>query len=387
MNVAAETAPLGMAITLASLPGVGPRRLRLLCGSDSVPDAFARLAAGELPPSLLDTGREWPAALRAVDVEAVGHAARRLGIGHVDFCSPNFPTRLRADPEAPAVLFYRGRIEVQEGPTVAIVGTRKATPYGRRVAAAFARELAHQGVSVVSGLAVGIDGAAHDAAVSSARLGARGAPVGVVGSGLDVIYPRQHASLWEAVSELGVLLSEAPPGARPEPWRFPLRNRILAALADVVVVVESATHGGSLHTVEAALVRDKTVLAVPGPVTSPVSQGCNALVGAGAVVASSTDDILTALGFVTERVGERDEHAVLSGADDGSDRARGRSDPLLSEGAEKVLAAVQVEPLLADELVLSLGMPLLDVVRSLGELEALGLTTREGARWLAGRVA
>jgi DNA processing protein len=148
-------------------------------------------------------------------------------------------------------------------------------------------------VRIVSGLALGIDGAAH-LGVLAAGDGAA-PPVAVVGSGLDVLYPRAHARLWQQVAEAGVVLSEAPLGARPEPWRFPARNRILAALADVVVVVESRAKGGSFHTVQAADQRGVPVMAVPGPVRSPASCYTNELLVTGSPPARDVDDVLVAL--------------------------------------------------------------------------------------------
>jgi DNA processing protein len=161
------------------------------------------------------------------------------------------------------------------------------------VAFELGRDLAAAGVRVVSGLALGIDGAAHRGA-----LAAGGAPpVAVVGSGLDVVYPPSHSTLWQQVAGAGLLLSEAPLGARPEPWRFPFRNRIIAALAEVVVVVESAEKGGSRHTVEAAMARDRPIMAVPGSVRSPVSSYTNGLLADGCAPVRDAVDVLVALGL------------------------------------------------------------------------------------------
>jgi DNA processing protein len=146
-------------------------------------------------------------------------------------------------------------------------------------------------VAVVSGLAAGIDGAAHEGALA----GGAAPPVGVVGSGLDVVYPRRHARLWERVAQAGVLLSEGPLGTRPEPWRFPARNRILVALADVLVVVESHPTGGSMHTVRAAEERGLPILVVPGPIRSRASSGTNQLLSQGCHPVCDAQDILTAL--------------------------------------------------------------------------------------------
>src|SRR5204862_1786721 len=143
------------------------------------------------------------------------------------------------------------------------------------------------GVAVISGLALGIDGAAHAGALEADIA----PPIAVVGSGLDVIYPWRHRALWGAVEKQGVVLGEAPLGAAPEPWRFPARNRIVAALADVVIVVESRETGGSMHTVAEALRRDRPVFAAPGPVRSPTSTGTNRLLRDGAQVVCDATDV------------------------------------------------------------------------------------------------
>jgi DNA processing protein len=153
---------------------------------------------------------------------------------------------------------------------------------------------------VVSGLALGIDGAAHRGALEAlAHDPAAARPVGVVGSGHDVVYPARHRDLWAAVAADGLLLSEAPLGARPEGWRFPARNRILAALAQVVVVVESHAGGGSLHTVDEAIRRDLPVLAAPGSVRNPAAAGTNQLLADGCHPVRDVDDVLVALGLAT----------------------------------------------------------------------------------------
>ena len=163
-----------------------------------------------------------------------------------------YPAVLADDLSPPPVLFARGDVAALDGRRVTIVGTRSATAAGREVAAELGAGLAQAGVRVVSGLARGIDGWAHRGALSAVG---GGPPVGVVASGLDVVYPPEHRPLWDEVVERGVLLSEVPPGTTPHALRFPLRNRILAALGEVVVVVESKRKGGSLITVEEALLR------------------------------------------------------------------------------------------------------------------------------------
>ncbi|HEV7887874.1 MAG TPA: DNA-processing protein DprA [Acidimicrobiales bacterium] len=262
-------------------------------------DRLHRLLEGRLPAAAwwaVRGGRAGPGPARAAarvslaDV-AARHAAKGVAIRRLGTSA--YPLVLAEDHEAPPVLFTWGSIDVLEAdrPRVAMIGTRRCTNYGRDVARQLGRELAEAGVSVVSGLAAGIDGAAHDGALA----GGGAPPVGVVGSGLDVVYPRRHAVLWERVAGAGLLLSEAPLGCRPEPWRFPARNRIIAALAHVLVVVESDVRGGSMHTVRAAEERGVPVLAVPGPIRSRASSGTNQLLSQGCHPVCDTADVLTAL--------------------------------------------------------------------------------------------
>ncbi|MEO7397168.1 MAG: DNA-processing protein DprA, partial [Ilumatobacteraceae bacterium] len=181
-----------------------------------------------------------------------------------------------------------------------VVGTRNATASGRDTASTLGRDLAAQGVHVVSGLARGIDGCAHRGALS-AESGA--GPIAVVATGLDVVYPPEHRRLWDAVAERGVVLSEAPPGTKPEPFRFPLRNRIIAALSEVLVVVESRERGGSLITVDEARKRSVTVMAVPGALANRAANGTNDLVREGCPIVTDVRDVMIGLGLDSSRAG------------------------------------------------------------------------------------
>jgi DNA processing protein len=215
------------------------------------------------------------------------------GVDVVVAGEPGYPAPLLDDPRRPAALFVRGDLDVLDARRVGIVGTRNATQRGRETAARFGYELAAEGVVVVSGLAKGIDGAAHRGAL--AVDGAR--PVAVVGTGPDRPYPAQHAQLWEAVAARGALISEWPPGTSPDAFRFPLRNRILAALVEVLVVVESRERGGSLITAREAAERGVEVFAVPGRPQSRAALGTNKLLCDGAAPVTETADVLMALGL------------------------------------------------------------------------------------------
>ena len=295
--------PEGWAAALAGLPAMGPARLRAVLGTWAPAEAWDRVATGAgcsrpavalvCRPDPAGVAAHWRAAARSVSVAAVWEAHRRAGVTVTLARGAGFPAALADDPESPAILFSRGDPAVLEGRRVAIVGTRRCTRYGRDVAYELGHDLASAGVRVVSGLALGVDGAAHRGVLASGGA----PPVAVVGSGVDVVYPPAHRELWEQVATRGLLLAEAPLGARPEAWRFPVRNRIIAALAEVVVVVESAEKGGSRHTVEAAMARDRPVMAVPGSVRSPVSSYTNGLLADGCHPVRDALDVLVALGL------------------------------------------------------------------------------------------
>jgi DNA processing protein len=292
--------------------------------------------------------------------EADRDAHRAAGVAVHLLEDSGYPPVLAADHQAPAVLFSRGDLGILSGPTVAVVGTRSATHYGEEVAAELGRDLARAGVVVVSGLAVGIDGAAHSGALAAGSA----PPAGVVASGLDVVYPRRHARLWGEVAARGALMSEAPLGTPAAPWRFPLRNRIIAALAQVVVVVECHRHGGALHTVEAAIERGTPVMAVPGSVRSPASAGTNALLSEGCQPVRDAVDVLTALDL--ERTGR-----------DVSPPSR----LSLDEDVAAVLRAVDWQPTHTDEVLRRTGMALEEVAVNLARLEESGLVRAGDAWW------
>jgi DNA processing protein len=278
--------PDAYAVALASLD-LGPSRLRRLL-DDFAPEAgWQQVVDGQFDVSV-DARRR----ASATDVADLWARHRASGLGICRRGAAAYPEVFDDDPEPPPVVFFAGDLDVLGGPRVAIVGTRRCTRYGRDVAVELGRGLASAGVAVVSGLALGIDAAAHVGA-----LGAGAPPIAVVGSGLDVAYPPANRALWARVAQEGVVLSEAALGAAPVAWRFPARNRLIAALADVVVVVESHERGGSLSTVTEATKRDRPVLAVPGPIRSPASAGTNRLLADGCAPVCGLDDVLVALGL------------------------------------------------------------------------------------------
>jgi DNA processing protein len=205
---------------------------------------------------------------------------------------PQFPSRLRAIHDPPAGLFVRGEapLALLDRVSVAVVGARACSPYGIAVATSLGRELAAAGVIVVSGLARGVDGAAHRGALDA------GLTIAVLGCGIDRDYPRAHASLAAEIARDGLILSEYAPGVEPAPWRFPARNRIVAGLATATVVVEARERSGALITTDLALEEGREVFAVPGEITSQLSHGTNALLRLGATPVTCAADVLAAIG-------------------------------------------------------------------------------------------
>ena len=305
--------------------------------------------------------------VRAATSHAPGSGTPSLGIRVLLAGQPPYPERLEDDPQAPALLFCLGDPAVLgDAPTVALVGTRAPTRYGIGVAAQFGADLSAAGVSVVSGLALGIDGAAHEGAC-----GAGAPPVGVVAGGLDHPYPRRHERLWERVASSGVIVSESPAGVPTEKWRFPVRNRLLAALSDVVVVVESRHHGGSRHTVDAAIDRGVPVGAVPGSIRSATSEGTNALLADGAFPVCSTGDILVALSLTGASVAVPRQAA-----------GRGSPPPDPPQGLDRrVYDTLTPDPSSLDELVRVTGIDLAELCGSLERLAQAGLARDAGGWW------
>ena len=366
------------AAALATLPRATPRRLERLLGRRDPAEVWEKVERGEMPEWVAgeDLNDIWSDHARGTDLDELGSRLESLDAWVTTPANAQHPPAITFDIDPAPVLFRRGRVPDPTAPAVAIVGTRRCTPTGRSVAMELGSGLAAAGVTVVSGLALGIDGAAHRGA-----LAADGAPVvGVVGSGLDVVYPRGNRDLWDAVADAGTLLSEAPLGAEPEGWRFPARNRLLAALADVVVVVESKAAGGSMHTVEEAIRREVTVMAVPGSVRNPAAAGTNLLLSEGCAPACSTDDVLVALGLATAGMA-RD--GVLRGLPNGRHPPGGRIDASsLDPLQQRLLELLDDGPVSLDTLVLRAAVPVPEVLTAAEGLERLGLLARDGARVL-----
>jgi DNA processing protein len=287
------------AAALAAFPHMTIHRLGALLRHRDPHEAYEIAIGQHAPTGLIErvlTDHEvrsaWQRAGQSTLLEDVWARCDRLGVQVFVHGEAGYPSLLVDDPMPPPVLFAQGDIALLGGRRAAVVGTRNATAAGRDTATTLGHGLADADVHVVSGLARGIDGCAHRGVL---RAQGGGRPIAVVASGHDVVYPREHRDLWARVAELGLLLSEAPPGTPPEAYRFPLRNRLIAALAEVVVVVESREHGGSLLTVNEAIMRNVPLMAVPGGVHNRAATGTNQLIRDGAGVVVEPVDVLIAL--------------------------------------------------------------------------------------------
>jgi DNA processing protein len=280
-------------LTAAFLPGVGPRRVRELAARGPLGPLLSRPRehADLLPPQALDALRSGAAARRATcELET----ARRQGVAILGWNHPTYPLLLRQAYDPPPVLYVRGAIPPGDDhtPAVAIVGARAASAQGRALARALGRDLAAVGAVVVSGLARGIDTAAHEGALLS-----HGRTVAVLGSALDRLYPRENAALAAAIAESGALVSEFPFGTDPHASNFPRRNRVLAAWSQAVVVVEAAARSGALITARCALDEGRDVMAVPGHPSHRGSEGTNQLLKDGAALVRHARDVAAELGL------------------------------------------------------------------------------------------
>jgi len=273
-------------------------RIRLLRSPNVGPVSFAQLvgrfgSAASALDALPDLAGRGGKPYRAASIDRIEDeiaATKRAGARYLFWDSPDYPALLGQLDSAPPVLIYRGSPEVGRLPCVAIVGARNCSAAAVKLARQFAQTLSQSGFCVVSGLARGIDGAAHAGALSAGPEGA--GTIGVIASGIDVVYPPEHADLQEQVACEGLLLAEQPPGTEPLARHFPSRNRIIAGLAAGTIIVEAALKSGSLITARLAGEAGREVMAIPGSPLDARSQGCNQLIRDGAVLVQSPEDVI-----------------------------------------------------------------------------------------------
>src|SRR5713101_7314964 len=347
-------------VALSLLPPWSWLRVAERLRAGDPPDAVVRrLAAGRAGDETDRLSR-----LRS-EAEAAIRKAQDQAIVAVTWNDAAYPAALTTIADPPPVLWTRGRVDALSAPAVAIVGSRAASPYALAVAEQLAHDLAACGLVVVSGLARGVDSAAHRGALAGA-----GVTVAVLGSGVDVMYPPEHESLAKEIDKAGAVVSELVPGTPPQPWFFPLRNRIISGLSRAVVVIEAGEKSGSLITARCALEQGRDVLAVPGNVLSGRNRGAHGLLRDGAKIVESSDDILEEMGFAPPAPGGLEGTSASQ------------------EAARPVRSAVAADPVLAclapgescdlDAIAERSGLTVARLLPRLFELELRGLVRRAG---------
>jgi DNA processing protein len=343
------------------VPEIGPKRLALLVRAFGALEAAwqaneHQLRAAGFDGVVLGNILEMRRKLKLdAEVERVEKAGARLLI----LTDDDYPPLLKTLADAPPVLYIRGTLRPEDQRALGIVGTRKATTYGRDVAADMAQQLARHKVTVVSGLAHGIDAAAHRGAIDG-----DGRTLAVMGCGVDVTYPSDHRALAEHVMEHGALVSEFPMGTRPESRNFPRRNRLISGLSLGVLVIEAPERSGALITAETAAEQGRDVFAVPGSIYNAMSTGANRLIQDGAKLVMKVSDILDELNIAHQTVENRQTAERIAPAG----------------GTEtEILNRLAVEPIHIDDLVRSCGLPVAIVTSTLTILELKGLARSVGA--------
>ncbi len=359
-NLDAETRDL---LALHLLPGLGPRLTKALLerfGSASQVLSASSYELQQVPHVGEALARKLVEAMRELSLEKELELLEKHHTRLVPQHSPEYPASLKTISDPPALLYVRGELVEADQKAVAVVGSRHCTNYGRRIAERLAEGLARAGWTVISGLARGIDAAAHRGALS-----AGGRTIAVLAGGLSRIYPPEHADLAEEVANSGALVSESPMAMAHMASMFPERNRLISGMSRGVVVVEAADKSGALITAKRALDQGREVLAVPGPVDSPASGGTLRLLRDGATLVRHVDDILSAFG-------EKPRGASAAG----SPQTPARPAPSLSGLALRVWEALAAESQHADELVQRLDVSVAELSTTLLLLEMQGLVRR-----------
>lgn len=311
-------------LTLLRTPTIGPATLRTaVARHGSAAAALEALRRGDSPRELDAEARRWldapdPARVEA-DLEWLDQASHHL-LGWDD---PDYPSLLREVPGAPAALFVDGDPTLLWMPQVAIVGSRSASEHGLALCRRFARALAAAGFTITSGMADGIDGAAHLAALEADTR-----TIAVLGTGADLVYPRKHRALAARIAANGALVSEFPPGTAAKPEHFPRRNRIISGLALGTLVVEAGLRSGSLITARCASEQGRDVFAIPGSINNPLARGCHQLIRDGARLTESAEEIIVELSALAAGLGDRLRERIESAP--GAADAKGDSGPAVA---------------------------------------------------------
>lgn len=365
-------------LALALVPGLGPKLTAALLERFGSAAAARQATAAQLlaiPHIGEKLAPSLAAALRTVDIEPELRLLERHGVRAVPLGFAGYPVPLAAVPASPPLLYLRGDWIEADGNAVGIVGSRSCTSYGLRIAGQLARGLARAGFTIVSGLARGIDAAAHRGALE-----AGGRTIAVLAGGLSRIYPPEHAPLADEIANSrGCLITETPMPMDPQPGMFPARNRLISGLSRAVIVVEANAKSGALITARHAAEQGREVYAVPGPVDSPTSAGCLELLRNGARLVRSADDVVEDLrGLSTaEPVPVSDQHQPPKASNNRAADTPRLPEPLLPlDGAQRRVFDALASKRHADELARDLGLPISELSRTLMQLELKKLVRR-----------
>jgi len=362
-------------LRLSLEPGLSPSSVIALLAAVGLPEEIYRLPADALarhvPAPLARQLARAPAPATAAAVDAAQRWAETPGHSVLTLADPDYPPMLLSIADPPPLLYVRGDRRTLAQPAIAIVGARNATAGGAANARAFGRHLADTGWCIVSGLARGIDAAAHLGALDARaeRSDAAGSAVAVLGTGIDRVYPTAHSGLAERITEHGAVISELPLGAPPLPHHFPRRNRLVAGLSRGVLVVEAARQSGSLSTARLAADGGREVFAIPGSIHSPLSRGCHALIRQGAKLVETAQDIADELG---SPFGNHSHTNATRPPDAGASADSAEPPP----SSDPLLAALGYDPVLRDELQRRTGWDEAALQPRLLELELDGLIQR-----------
>jgi len=364
-------------LALKLVPGLGTRTSAKLLERFRTPQAVFRATRTELEGAGLSGAMAQSIASGCTFEDAAAQHEKMAAAGAVmvTFSDPSYPRLLREIFDPPTVLFARGRVELLGSLALGVVGTRRPTPYGLAVAERLSGDLAHAGLAIVSGMARGVDTAAHKGA-----LAAGGDTIAVLGCGVDVVYPTENKKLAAEIADRGLILSEFPMGATAFPQNFPIRNRIISGLSVGVLVVEGAQYSGSAITAKLAMDQGREVFAVPGNITSKASWGPNLLIKQGARLVQDWNDVVTELPAEARRqLIEKGKRRLLE-ADRASDRPEQASllsgaGPELGSAARRALEVLQVDaPIHLDDLLEKVeDTSASELIAALFELEMLGL--------------
>lgn len=353
-----KTFPLEDLLSLYSIPSIGPTRMRKL------------ISVLGSPAAVLQAGTRRLIAIEGIDVKTAEKI--RIGVNRqfvetqieaiekhqvkvLSYWDKAYPEQLKSIYDPPAFLFYKGDIQLLDQPTMAVVGTRKPTSYGRMMAERFTKELVGKGFAIVSGFARGVDSVAHKTTLKNG-----GNTFAVLGNGLDIIYPPENRELFEEMCHHGVIVTEYPMGTQPDAGNFPKRNRIISGLSIGVLIVEAGQKSGALLTALYAADQNREVFAIPGSLVSEKSVGVNGLIKKGAKLVQSIDDIL-------DEFGDRFNSEALPSAKTGTPI------PALSGSLKTIYDHLSNQPIHIDQLALETNLSPSETLSSLLTLELMGL--------------